>query len=69
MMFRTVLRQKTFAIYLLVPDKYVHITVDQLLLEMFVKPSKLDMWNSVTRFGTVLWNSLSTTIVIRGDWL
>lgn len=47
---------------LLTPEKYTHITPDQPLLEIFVKPSRLNlMWNSVARFGTVLWKSLSIT--------
>ena len=34
MMFRTILHRKTFETYSLVPDKYIHTTQSQLLLEI-----------------------------------
>ena len=62
--FRTILQRKTFAAYSLVPDKYIHITQGQLLLEisMLNLSSRLNSKpNSVASFVTVLWNSLSTS--------
>ena len=64
MMFRTILHRKTFETYSLVSDKYIHTTQGQLLLEISLLnlSSRLIITpNSVASFGTVLWNSLSTS--------